>query len=139
MQLHIEPLPYSEALEESKAYFLSINTVSKDICSQYYQYYRQGAILASNDYRSRHYNSCIYILQYTLWKFPAGPNKNVGRIERYSGDWNIIINTFEAHAETVRGIKWKMLILCIDTLHNNSNSNLPIPYILSWTDGCLSR
>ena len=67
--------------------FLSINTVSKHICSEYYQYYRQGAILASNDYISRHYNSFIYILQYTLfWKFPTGPNKNVSRIERCSGN-----------------------------------------------------
>ena len=87
MQLHIEPLPYSEALEESEAYLLSINTVSKDICSQYYQYYSQGAKLAFNDYISRHYISSIYVLQYKLLrKFPTGPNENVSRIERCSGD-----------------------------------------------------
>ena len=136
MQLQIEPLPYLEALEESKAYFLFF----LHICSQYYQYYWHWAILAPNDYISKHYNSCIYILQYTLlWKFPTGPNKNVSRIERCSGDWNIIIDTFEAHTETVRGIIWKMLILCIDTLQNNSNYNLPTPYIHYWSDGCLSR
>ena len=72
--------------KESKAYCLSINTVSSDICSQYFQYYWQGVILASNDYITRHYNSCIYILQYTLlWKFPTGPNINVSRIERCPG------------------------------------------------------
>ena len=50
----------------------------------------------------------FYTIVYILLKFPVESNINASRIERRSGDQNIVIDTFEAQKEAVRVIERKL-------------------------------